>query len=99
MEQYVTECAICQRARAKGETCHYLGQLQPLPIPNMAWSYISMDFVEGLSKSNGKDVVLVIVDRFIKYAHFLAVAPPYIASSVSKLFLDNIFKLHGLPLL
>ena len=95
VEQFITECAVCQRA--KGETCHYPGLLQQLPIPDMAWSYISMDFVEGLLKSNGKDVILVVVDRLTKYAHFLSLSHPYSASSVATLFLDNIFKLHGLP--
>jgi len=95
VETFVSECAVCQRA--KGETCHYPGKLQPLPIPDMAWSYISMDFVEGLPKSNGKDVILVVVDRLTIHAHFLPLSHPYTASSVASLFLDNIFKLHGLP--
>ncbi|KAL7150953.1 hypothetical protein ABFS83_04G000200 [Erythranthe nasuta] len=53
-----------------------------------------MDFVKGLPKSDGKNVILVVIDRFTKYGHFLAMTHPYCAESVSKLFLDNIFKLH-----
>jgi hypothetical protein len=56
-----------------------------------------MDFVEGLPKSHGKDVILVIVDRLTKYAHFLPMAHPYTVHSVATLFLDNIVKLHGMP--
>jgi hypothetical protein len=29
-----------------------------------------MDFIEKLSKSEGYDTILVVVDRFSKYAHF-----------------------------
>ena len=55
VETFVQQCPVCQRS--KGEHCHYPGLLDPLPIPDMAWRHISMDFVEGLPKSQGKDVI------------------------------------------
>ncbi|KAL0325112.1 UNVERIFIED_CONTAM: Retrovirus-related Pol polyprotein from transposon [Sesamum radiatum] len=70
---------------------------QPLPIPEQAWSCISMDFIEGLPSSEGKDSILVGVDRITKYSHFIALKHPYTATSIAKLFFDNIYKLHGLP--
>jgi hypothetical protein len=51
-----------------------------------------MDFIEGLPKSEGYSVILVVVDRLTKFAHFLPVKHPYTA-----VFLDNIVKMHGLP--
>jgi hypothetical protein len=57
-----------------------------------------MDFIEGLPLSDGANSILVIVDRLTKYAHFLPLKHPYTAVSVTKLFVDNIFKLHGVPL-
>ena len=56
-----------------------------------------MDFIKGLPKSNGKDVIIVVVDRLSKYAHFMALSHPYSAVTVAQLFLTHIFKLHGLP--
>jgi len=55
-----------------------------------------MDFIEGLPKSNGKLVILVVVDRLSKYAHFGLLAHPYKVAIVAKLFLDIIIKLHGI---
>ena len=56
-----------------------------------------MDFLEGLPNSKGMIVIWVVVDRLSKYAHFLALAHPYTIASIAQLFLDNIYKLHGLP--
>lgn len=56
-----------------------------------------MDFVEGLHKSNGKDSILVIVDKYTKYCHLLALSQPYSASTVAQNVLDTVVKLHGLP--
>lgn len=56
-----------------------------------------MDFISGLPKSEGKEVIFVVVDRLSKYAHFVALSHPYTAVTVAQAYLDNIFKLHGWP--
>lgn len=75
----------------------YPGLLQPLEVANQSWQVISMDFVEGLPKSDHYSCVLVVVDTFSKYAHFVPLAHPYTAQSVATAFMNNIYKLHGLP--
>ena len=95
VRSWVRSCTICQQF--KYEIFAYPGLLQPLPIPETIWSDISMDFLEGLPLSKGKSVILVVVDRLSKYAHFLALSHPYTTFSVAQVFLDNIYKLHGLP--
>ena len=58
-----------------------------------------MDFVEGLPNSQGKDVIMVVVDKFTKYAHFIPLSHPYSVETIANAFLDNVIKLHGPPLL
>lgn len=74
-----------------------MGLLQPLPIPEGVWRDLSMDFIEGLPKLEGYSVILVVMDRLTKFAHFLPVKHPYTVSSIAQLFMDNVVKLHGLP--
>lgn len=73
----VQACDICKRCKL--ETIAYPGLLQPLPIPEQAWSSVSMDFIEGLPKLEGNDNILVVVDRLTKFAHFIGLTHPYIA--------------------
>jgi hypothetical protein len=71
--------------------------LQPLSIPAQAWSDLTMDFTEGLPKSQGYSVILVIVDRLTKYSHFFPIKHTFTAAIIAQVFLDNIVKLHGIP--
>jgi transposase InsO family protein len=96
VHQHVQECHTCQRA--KPERVRYLGLLQPLPVLSAAWEMVSMDFVEGFPKSGRFDGVMVVVDKFSRYAHFIALSHPYSAPTIARLFLDHVFKLHGMPL-
>jgi hypothetical protein len=95
VENYIKQCQICQQA--KHEHTHPAGLLQPLPIPQGAWQDLTMDFIEGLPLSEGYNAILVIVDRYTKYAHFIPLKHPFTALSVARIVLDHVVKLHGLP--
>jgi len=95
VEEFVKQCQVCQQA--KHELTHPAGLLQPLPIPQGAWKDWSMDFIEGLPTSDGSNAILVVVDRFTKYGHFLPIKHPFTAQAIAKVVLDNVVKLHGFP--
>jgi len=92
---FVRSCSTCQRN--KTETLHPAGLLQPLPVPSRVWADISLGFIEALPKVHGKSVLLTMVDRFSKYAHFIPLGHPYTASSVARAFFQDIVRLHGFP--
>ena len=96
LKNYIKGCELCQRI--KHETSKPARLLLPLEIPHTFWSSISMDFMEGLPKSLKHDVVMVVVDRLTKYVHFIPLSHPYSTVKVATLFLNHIFKLHGLPI-
>jgi len=94
VRDFVLSCSTCQRN--KSEHLHPAGLLQPLPVPSAIWQD-AMDFVEGFPKVGGKSVVLTVVDRLSKYAHFIALGHPYSATSVARAFFDQVVRLHGIP--
>ncbi len=73
------------------------GLLHPLHIPNKKWEDISLDFIEGLPLSEGKNKILVVVDRLTKYPHFIGVRKTDSAKQTAESFCKNIYKLHGFP--
>jgi hypothetical protein len=56
-----------------------------------------MDFIEGLPKSEGYSVILVVVDRLTKFTQFILIKNPCSAATIAQLFMENVVKLHGLP--
>jgi hypothetical protein len=95
--RYIKECTLCQQN--KDEHTHPAGLLQPLPIPEHKWESVSMDFITGLPKTQGKDCIFVVVDRLTKFAHFFAISMDFSASQVAYLFFREVFRLHGLPMI
>ncbi|KAH0609702.1 uncharacterized protein H6S33_012248 [Morchella sextelata] len=93
--RYVRNCHTCQRS--KPNTHGKLGVLRPLPIPEQPWQEVSMDFVTGLSESEGYDAIMVVVDRLTKMRHLLPCNTTINSEDVAQLYLRNIWKLHGLP--
>jgi hypothetical protein len=79
-------CEVCQRN--KGEAVKSPGTLQPLLIPSAIWKNISMEFITGLPKSGNKSVIMVVVDRLSKYAHFYALQHSFTASTVAQIFME-----------
>jgi len=70
VKRYVERYNACQQN--KNQTQPPAEKLMPNLIPEKAWIYISVDFITKLPLVQGYDVILVVVDRFTKMAHFIS---------------------------
>lgn len=95
IELYVKTCLVCQKD--KHERKKQAGLLQPLPIPERPWQSVSMDFISGFPKVEGMRSIFVVVDRFSKYAIFIAAPHACPAEVAAGLFHKFVVKYFGLP--
>ena len=93
---YVKSCEICQRVKPAS---HSQAPLRSLPIPSDCWSSVSMDFIFGLPPdAQGRTGLLVFVDRLSKMVHLAAVHDSITAEQTAHLFMDLVFRMHGMPI-
>ncbi|WRX08036.1 Integrase [Theobroma cacao] len=95
--EFIAKYLICQQVKAEHQKL--AGTLQSLPILEWKWEHVTMDFVVRLPQTQrGKDAIWVIVDRLTKSAHFLAVHSTYSIEKLAQLYIDEIVRLHGVPI-
>lgn len=56
-----------------------------------------MDFIKGLPKSHGYEVIFVVVDRLTKFVDFIPLPHPYTTVKVVAVFMKDVCKVHGMP--
>ena len=96
VKNFVNSCHSCQRNKPYQQKV--AGLLKPWPIPARPWSSISMDLIVELPKTyNGHDAIVTVVDRLTKMTHFFPCSTNVKAIQLANMFLNNIFRLHGIP--
>ena len=96
MAEYISRCMKCQQVKVEHQ--HLAGLLQPLPVPEWKWEVISVDFITGLLMTwRQHDSIMVVVDKLTKATHFIPVKSTHKTDDIAKIFMKEIFKLHGLP--
>ena len=88
--EYVSKCLTCQQVKTEHQV--------PFGMLNK-WDNIAIDFGSVLSLTQRKhDFVWVIVDRLTKSAHFIPVKIDFSMDRLVELYVDEIVRLHGVPL-
>ena len=65
-------------------------------VPEKLWMHLIVDFITKLPLVAEKDVILVVCDRLFKIMYFVAIIKETLAEGLIWLFMDNMWKLHGL---
>src|SRR6267378_4997192 len=95
VEQYVKRCPECQRFKIRQQRPR--GVLHPLPPTQSPFERISVDHIALLLVSNGFDVILVIVDFFMKFKIFIPCKTTDTSSEFVQNYITNVFPNFGLP--
>ncbi|POM67145.1 Polyprotein [Phytophthora palmivora] len=96
IQKFIADCESCRRNKPR--LTKPPGLLEPLRIPDERWRSISIDFITDLPKTeHGFDSIWVVVDRLTKRCHFVSTTKKVTAEGVACLFIDNVWKHHGMP--
>ncbi|OMO75693.1 reverse transcriptase [Corchorus capsularis] len=95
VRDYTKTCLICQQDKV--EKRKQAGLLEPLPIPSRPWESISLDFICSLPKVGDLGSILVVVDRFSKYATFIPAHKHCSAEETARLIFKHVVKYWGVP--
>ena len=87
---------VCQQVKEKDQIP--AGLHQQIKILGWKWERITVDFVMVLPQTTqGFDSIWVIVNRLTKSAHFLPVKTTYNVAQYTQKYIDEIVRLHGVP--
>ncbi|KAF8730579.1 hypothetical protein RHS02_07663, partial [Rhizoctonia solani] len=93
-KEWVECCPTCQ---ANQQAHAPVIALKPLEVPPYPFHTISYDFITGLPRSNGHNAILVVIDSFSKFGHFIPTIKKVTLKGLAELFVSHVWKLHGLP--
>jgi len=80
-QQFIKQCIDCLQTKYVPQKP--TGLLQPTPQPSRPWEDLALDFVTGLPNYQGATVIMTIVDRFSKGAHFGTLPTHFTAHTVA----------------
>ena len=95
IQQFIHNCHVCKQIKIALDT--YYGLLQPLLVPEQAWTNTTIDFVVGLPKCKAYgqiyDAILMVIDRLSKERHYISCSEKDKRTSVkvtADLFLQDV---------
>ncbi len=97
VSNFVRTCDACQRHKAN--SLLKAGKLQSMPIPEGRWQSVGADLIVKLPKTKeGKDAILVFIDRLTKMVHLVPCKEAGLdAIKFTQHFIERVLCPHGMP--
>ena len=98
VETYIKQCYNCQKN--KHATYVKYENIQYQNLSKTLWNEITMNFIIKLSKSKNSttkityDFILIIIDKYIKYSHFISFNETFIAKQLKFIVFDRLIRYH-----
>ena len=99
VKHYVDTCTRCHQVKAVRH--RPFGELESLPVPLGPRQNWALDFITDLPPSIRRtlifDAILVIVDRYTKYARYIAARKDWTAENLADALVEEVFTRFGMP--
>jgi hypothetical protein len=93
---FIVRCLKCQKVKV--EHRHPTGLLEYFSIPEWKWEVVTMDFITKFLRTTKKhDYIMVMVEKFTKYSHFIPVKSMHKEIDIVDIFMHEVARLHGVP--
>jgi hypothetical protein len=94
VKDFCERCVVCRRAKIQPQMA---ATLHPTHVPPKPWHAVGLDYLTHLPKSNSFNNVVIVVDLLTRMAHFLPCTETVTVEETAILFLQGVYRLHGLP--
>ena len=94
IEKYIEKCDLYQRMKNKMEAP--AEKLITNEVPEKLWIHLMVDFITKLPLVVEKDTILVVCNRLLKMAYFVATTEGISVEELARLFRNDVWKLHRL---
>jgi hypothetical protein len=95
VKHFCSSCTTCKWSKAPRHKPY--GLLKQLPIPELPWNSISIDFIEHLLEFDRHTAILVIVDHLMKQGIFIPIVDEINVPELARLFIIHVFSKHRVP--
>jgi hypothetical protein len=93
---FIARYLECQKVKV--QHIHPVGFLQPFPIPEWKWEFVTIDFITKFpSTAKQHDFIMVVVKMLTKASHFIPVKSVHKEANIAEILMWEVSKLHGVP--